>query len=480
MATRALTAPAARRTRAVDALVVGVGMLVTLALVLPSYARRPFWFDELVSLEIAGLGPRSFVEYVFGVESNMALYHALLGPWTRVSDAEAWVRLPSVAFAVGTLPVLYALGRRLFDRTTAALAVALMCVNVSFLGHARDARSYALVLLLVTASSLFLVRAVQEDRARDWTGWAAVAALAVWAHLFAVLVLGAQVAWLLLRSVPVSRRRALVAVGAVAALVLPLALAVALGGQSAQLDWLDTPGPRQLPGLGEWFVASRVTLVVYAAGVLAALVAAYRTRNRAPYALLLLWLLVPPAIAFVLSYVAEPVYLYRYFLMCLPALVLLAGAGFASIRPLWLGIALATVACGLSVRTAADCQPDCRTRYDDWKAAISYLEADARPGDAIVVYPSEVRTAVDHYLGPRRPRLLYPARWALVDGAAEGSSSLQEAMRSVPAQRRVWLVTWWLPSEAAREALRRRATPIEERDFQGDIHVGLFRSRARS
>ncbi len=474
MATRALTAPRARAFPAADVLVVGIAAVVTLALVLPTYARRPFWFDELVSVEIAGLGPRAFADYVFGVESNMALYHGVLALWLRLGGDEAWVRLLSVAFAVATLPFLYALGRRLFDRTTAMLAVALLCVNVSFVGYARDARSYVLVLLLVTASSFFLVRGVQDRRSRDWAGWAVLTALAVCAHLLAVLVVLAQVAFLLLERASVPRRQALAAVAGLAALLLPITLAVVLGGQSAQLDWLDRPGARQLPGLAEWFVESRATLVVYFVGVVTALVAGVRAGDRRPYTLLLLWLLAPPAVAFVLSYFADPVYLYRYFLMCLPALVLLVAAGFAKLRPLWLGIALAGIAIALSLRTVDGCRPDCKLRYDDWEAAVGYLQAHARPGDAIVVYPDEVRTPLDHYLRDERPRLLYPERWSLLGGEREGRETLEAAMQGVGDHPRVWLVTWWLPSEPARTALRQRATPVDEREFQGNVHVYLY------
>jgi mannosyltransferase len=479
MATRALTAPRARGFPAADVLVVGVAAVVTLALVLPSYARRPFWFDELASLEIAGLGPRAFIDYVLGVESNMALYHGVLALWLRLGGDEAWVRLPSIVFAIATLPFLFGLGRRLFDRTTAILAVALMCVNVSYVGYARDARSYALVLLLVTASFFFLVRGVQDARSRDWAAWALLAALAVWAHLLAALVVVAQMAFLLLERRSVSRRQALAAVSGVVVLLVPVMLAVLLGGQSAQLDWLGRPGLRQLPGLVEWFVESPATLVVYLAGVVAALVAGVRARERRPYTLLVLWLLVPPALTFVVSYLGDPVYLYRYFLICLPALVLLVAVGFARLRPLWLGVALTAVACALSVRTVEACIPDCKVRYDEWKTAAADLEARARPGDAIVVYPEEVRTPLDHYLGADRPRLLYPKRWGVVGDETEGHDSVDAAVGEVGEYPRVWLVTWWLPAGQARAALRRRATLVDQREYQGNVHVDLYRTGAR-
>jgi mannosyltransferase len=476
MATRDLTAPRTRGFPAADVLVVGIAAVVTLALVLPSYARRPFWFDELASLEIAGLGPRAFIDYVLGVESNMALYHGVLALWLQLGGDEAWVRLPSIVFAIATLPFLFGLGRRLFDRTTAVLAVALMCVNVSYVGYARDARSYALVLLLVTASFFFLVRGLQDARSRDWAAWSVLAALAVWAHLLASFLVLAQVALLLIERNSVPRRQALAAVTAVVVLLLPLTLAVVLGGQSAQLDWLGRPGLQQLPGLVDWLVESRATVVVYFAGAVLALVAGVRARDRRPYTLLLLWLLVPPVVTFVASYLGDPVYLYRYFLICLPALVLLVAAGFARLRPVWLGIVLAAVACALSIRTVETCHPDCKIRYDEWEAATADLQARVRPGDTIVVYPREVRAPLDHYLGAVRPRLVYPERWGLVGGESEGHDSVEAAVRDVGEHARIWLVTWWLPAEPARAALRRRATLVDKREFEGNVRVELYRT----
>jgi mannosyltransferase len=460
----------------VDAAAVAAAVLATAALVLPYYTRRPFWFDELVSVEIAGLGPRSLGEYVFGVESNMALYHGALGLWLEVTSGEAGVRALSIAFALLALPFLYALGRRLFDRRTAVLAVALMSVNVSYVGYSRDARSYALTLMLVTASSDFLVRAADDSRRADWVLYVATAALAVWSHLFAGLVVAAQLAWLFIAR-PASWRTTTALSGALGLLLLPLGLAIVLGGQEAQLDWLTRPGPQKLPGLVLWFVESKATLVVYFFGAAFALgntLATWR-RGSSPWpsreAFLLLWLLLPPLVAFAASY-AAPVYLYRYFLVCLPALVLLVSAGFARMRPLWLGVALAAAAFALSVRTVESCQPGCKIRHDDWRAAAQYLEARTRPGDAIVVYPAQVRTPLDHYLG-QRPRLLYPNRWELDGGGSDGGD-LPAALRNVRAYSRIWLVTWWLPAEPARGGLSSRAQLVAEREFQGNVRVALY------
>ena len=174
---------------------------------------------------------------------------------------------------------------------------------------------------------------------------------------------------------------------------------------------------------------------------------------------------------------ATPVYLCRYFLMCLPALALLVSAGFARMRPVWLGVALAAAAVVLSVQTVESCQPDCKISHDDWGSAAAYLEARSRPGDAIVVYPAQVRTPLDHYLRDDRPKLIYPDRWALVGGELVGTDRLATALRAAATYRRVWLVTWWLPAEPARNGLSSRAELISAREFQGNVQVELYRPR---
>jgi mannosyltransferase len=467
------------RTLAFDAAAVGLAMAATLALVLPFSTRRPFWFDELVSVEVAGLSPRDLLEYLVTVESNMALYHVLLEPWLAVSGDVGFVRALSIAFALATLPFVYALGLRLFDRRTAVFAVLLMSVNVSFVGHARDARSYALTVLLVTAATTFLVRAVSGTRSREWVLYAVTAGLAIWAHLLAGLVIVAHVAWLVLerRAIPV--RRAALAVAGVGLLVLPIAVAIVAGGQRAQLDWVPRPGLQKLPGLFDWYVESRATVLVYFVGGVVALLGALREWRGGPtlrrYPLLLLWLGLPPLVAFAISYV-QPVYVYRYFIFGLPALVLLVAAGFARLRPVWLGVGLAVVAVALSVRTDVTCQPDCKIRHDDFAAASDYLQAHARPGDAIVVYPPEVRTGFAHYLDAPPGQLLFPARWGLSGGPSVGSDDLDGAVGRASGHPRIWLLSWWLPSEAAHRAVARHARRVSAREFEGNVHVDLYRA----
>lgn len=456
------------RSQAWHLLALAAATVLTLALTLPSLGERQFWFDELVSVEIAKLPVSTLVEYLAETEVNMGLYHLALALWLEVGSGEAALRALSVVFAVATLPFAYGLAIRLFDRRAAVFAVVLLAPNVSYVSYARDTRGYALTLLLVTASGFFLARAASTDHRRDWALYAAASALAVCAHLFAALVVVAHVLALVvvLRWSSASRLRALVAVGAIMVALVPLGLAVVLGGQGGQIDWLQEPRLVELPGVLEWLAGSRVVLAVYGFGVVAAFVL---SAGRWPRTFLTAWLVLPPTVAFAASFV-KPIFLDRYFLVCLPALVLLAAAGLARLRPPGVAWALVAVAVAFSIREVHECGA-CKVRDDDWRGAAEYVFHHARPGDEIFFYPGDLRTPFAHYVGesPKNLQLAYPGRWTL-----EGDADPDARRAVAELGGRVWLVTWWLPSQGVRERLSQRARLVEARQFAGDVRVELY------
>jgi mannosyltransferase len=445
--------------------------------------RRSLWFDETVSVEAARLPVGDLVRYLAGTEVNMSLYHLLLYGWLRLGESDAFARSLSVVFGLATLPVAFALARRLFGVPTAVIAVVLLAGNVQLVGHAREARGYSLAVLLVTAAALLLVRAVQDDRRLDWALFPLVAALAVYAHLLAAFAVAAQLVSLLLVRRRVPSRRALLAAGSFAVLLVPLAVSLAANWQGAQIDWVHPPKPRQLPGLLLWFAGSRPVVAIYTAGLLVAAATAYREwRARRdegrlwPYVFLAAVVILPPLAAYVVSF-AKPVYLYRYFLVSLPALSVLVAAGLARLGRLWLVVPVVLAAAALTSRTTVECTPGCVIGDDDWRSAATQVESRARSGDVVLFVPSQLRTTFAHYLPEsRRPRLLYPARWPLRGGAREGEATLEAALDRAAAAPRVWLVTWWLPDSGVPDRLSLARGAPQELDIGGNVLVRLYGS----
>ena len=163
-------------------------------------ARKPFWFDEAFSVEIARLSWHDFVHLLWWREANMSLYYVLLRGWLSVhlnpGFSPFFIRSLSVLVSLATLPAIFWLGSKLFDRRVGLIAVALLSCNAYHIRYAQEARSYSLFVLLATLSSGFFVACVREPARSERNRWGYVlsSALAVYAHFYALLLVVAQ--WL--------------------------------------------------------------------------------------------------------------------------------------------------------------------------------------------------------------------------------------------------------------------------------------------
>ena len=125
-------------------------------------ARKPFWFDECFSVEVARLDWRNFLHLLWWREANMSLYYLLLRIWLHFGRSEFFIRTLSVLVAAATLPAIYWLARLLYNRRVALIAATLFTFNAYSVRYAQEARSYELLVLLATLSSVFLVAWVRE------------------------------------------------------------------------------------------------------------------------------------------------------------------------------------------------------------------------------------------------------------------------------------------------------------------------------
>ena len=157
-----------------------------------STPSRPqsFWLDEGISVEIARLPWQQFLFVLRHREANMALYYLLLHFWLMMGSSEGFIRGLSVLFSVATVPLLYALGTRLFGRATGLLAAWLLAINAYHVRYAQEARGYALVVFFSVLASWLLVRNLQEPSSAKWKKpYAAACALATYSHFFGALVI---------------------------------------------------------------------------------------------------------------------------------------------------------------------------------------------------------------------------------------------------------------------------------------------------
>jgi len=461
----------AARERLLEALVVGLPGVLALALCLVELGTRSLWLDESATVAIAGQHGAALGSALARDGGNMlgyyALIHLLIGAF---GDGVLVLRLPSALAAGATATLTAAIARRLWDRTAAAAAGVLTAVSLTLVYWGQDARSYALMLALISGSFLALIALLDSERAGRGAAWLAYVVLttgAVYSALAAALIVPAQLPVLAWRR---ERARALAsAVALTAACCVPLAVLAAARGAS-QLFWVPSPSLRiaqqvlqalTSSGLqpGYYTAAGDALLILTCATLLAAAFAAIaglwrrrvgagwaaggRVRER-PAAIAVSWLVVPVLAALVVSAAGHSIFQARYVIVSLPAVALLL-AGILRDRRLPRAAAGALLVALLALRVLA-LAPSYGVSSEQWQAATAYVAGHTRPGDCIAFYPLDARMPFAYYAAsqPRLPTPVLPAlRWGRVRSFVEEYRTLSpRQLAALPARcSRVWLVS---------------------------------------
>jgi mannosyltransferase len=461
------------------------------ALSLRRLGHSSYWLDEAVSVQLA-LDPWPvFVRTIRTTEANMAAYYLVLRAWTRLGDSETTVRLLSCVAGTLTVPALYAVGARLFGRPAGVTAALLLAADTGRLWASQEARSYALVMCLTTVSWWLLLRAADARTGagawRSWTVYVVVAALAVYSHFYAALVLLAQATvalWLPVRTTApgggpperISRGIVLACTAALLALLWPLVLF--LRRPHHNIDWIAAAHQDRIAGIlspivhptSAWGLAAVTVLV--ATGPVALLMAWRRIAITARwrYALVLLWLIVPAAATVVTSLIVAPVIDQRYMTICLPPLTLAAAAALITVWPPGWRVAALLLTLALDARSIGWYYT--HLEKEDWRDATAYVLTHAAPGDRIVFYAPYTRIPFELYRARAQA-----ARGAPPQGPVHGQSlaaAVDEFRRGAP---RVWVVLSHLDSppcaQAIMEDIGSQFAASEAREFT-HIEVRLF------
>ena len=385
------------------------------ALRLPTVGVQSFWLDEAVTWYLLHASFGDMLHAIPKTESTPPLYYVLAWLWTKVFGAgDAGIRSLSAVLGTATIPIAYDAASRLITRRAGLILAALVAVNPLLVWFSQEARSYALLVFLTTASFAFLARVLERPTARRLAGWAIVSALALATHYFALFVIAPEAIWLLWRL----RRRA----------IAPVALVVVVGGALLPLA-IDQAGNDRASFIRESSLGKRLLQLPkqYLTGFDAPFEAAATVVSIALVAYAL-WLLVrrgderERAGALAAARVAVPALL-------VPIAMAVAGADFLITRNLiaaWVP-AMCIVAAGLAVRrapragaiaTAALCavmlavvvavEANPAYQRGDWRAVGRQLGTPRAPGRAVVITPPANAWVLGLY-APRLVGLPYPA-----------------------------------------------------------------------
>jgi 4-amino-4-deoxy-L-arabinose transferase-like glycosyltransferase len=379
---------------------------------------QSLWYDEAVTAQLLKLDLASLLHAIRGSESSPPLYYVLAWVWTHVfGTGEVGMRSFSALLGTATIPVVWALGRRIGGDRAGLFAAALVAVNPMLVWFSQETRAYALLVLLAALSALLWLRALDQPRPARAAAWGLVAALALASHYYAIFLVAPQALWLVFARARDTRARvaAIAPVALVLAVLTPLALEQrandsaafirdsALGTRILQvpkqlLVGYDSPAETLLAAL------SAIVLVIALAGLWDRIMRSPRGSGHdddVRLAALFAAALVLPALA---ALAGEDHLITRNLLAVAPLGAALAGAGLVQAELLWpvlRPVAIAS-ACALGLATVVGVALDPRSQRDDWRGAVRAL--GTAPGQRILVAsPASALAPVRYYLPDARP-----------------------------------------------------------------------------
>ena len=212
---------------------------------------QSFSDDELFTTWLVRMDLGDMLETIPESEATPPLFYVVEWLAAQVlGTGEVGMRILPALFGTLTIPVVYAATRYAASERAALAAAALAAINPFLVWYSQEARAYALLILLVALSVMWLFAYSRESRTSALVGWSLASAAAVATHYFAVFIVGPAAVWLLVAADgPVRRRAAAVAAPALAgAALVPLAL--------HQRDTVSDPG-----GLGGSPVGERLASI---------------------------------------------------------------------------------------------------------------------------------------------------------------------------------------------------------------------------
>lgn len=391
------------------------------------YVDSALWLDEALSVSIARL-PLSQLRGALRLDGSPPLYYLLLHLWMRAfGTGDLAVRLLSAMFSLASLPLAYAVGRRLRDRATGWSAVLLLAVSPFAVHYATETRMYALLVAEVLALALALLRARERPTAARLLPLPLLTAALLYTHYWSLFLLAALGLLLLTGCVR----------GAGAPTLRRLTAAIALGGllfapwvptfleqlRHTGTPWAKPPGGDAfLLTVREWAggpTASGELLMVTLLGLAVVGLLGRPRTDPDGRAVLALQLPLDRTAAALLgitlgglvlgigaAMVGRSGYAYRYSSVVLAPGLLLAALGLAAL-PVRARAALAALVVLTGGAGVLRQQLEAPRTQAAQVAAV--LRARLHPGDLVVYCPDQLGPAVSRLLPAGTDQVVYPS-----------------------------------------------------------------------
>lgn len=366
-----------------------------------------FWNDELLTIQFINHSIPGMFAAIWPKEMNMTLYYLLCNFWFHLFayPSEGTLRMLSVIFSVLGIPAVYFLGKTISDdkkiaNATGLIAASLIAVNAFNIQYAQDLRSYSLLFLLSTLSTLLFIKAIRSpDSWKIWTAYTLVNIGGIYSHYFFALLLFAQAVSLVAIAIENPRnipwKKLIVSYGVFAAFAIPQFVAAFIAGPGG-LSFLGKPGLASLIGVFILMGGTTYKWIIFY--VIAALAGLFVGRIWNKKEIAKDWVIVlfvscsflPACLVWVESELHTPLFDANYFLFSEPFIAVIAAFGIVKLLRMRsygikfcgaLLLALIVIFSIIGVRNYF-----ANYKNEDWRGVAQFLEAECSGENELRLY----------------------------------------------------------------------------------------------
>ena len=450
---------------------IGMGVVVGVALVaslgLLPWLGASMFADEGATLYSAHLSWSNLWAQSQHVDLVLLPYYALIHFWVTGSGNIAWVRALSLFAYFGTIVVVGWTGLRIAGRWCGFIASVLTATSTLLVEKSLNARPYEISTFLVALCAVFLLKWLDDSRARWLWVFSLLALLATAMQLFSLLAPISMLACVLLVRPELLAQRLRALLAPIAVLVVASGVwVIACTGEVGQVNWIanESTGNRLLeevrgPLIGGFydfvlFVVVVVALVKFASiwnRDVSHLVVDRVSRDRDILGLTIGWAVVPTVVLAIVS-IIHPIYSVRYVAASAPGAALLVAFLCVCAFPQTLDPShhsdrtantilrsrlMATLGLAAAVLLVIGYVASAAARQEDLQGPARYAAQHALNGDVIALPDHAITSAIGYYLAGDRHIALWP-QLGVGQRYVEGLDLSLHPSGGFP--RRVWLV----------------------------------------
>lgn len=382
---------------------------------------RSLWYDEAAKISPAKHQYSLAQFFQQHRDAKKPAYIFLLKIWMKAfGESELSVRGPSVICGILSIAFLYLLAAEFFSKSIGLIASFFLSISPFHIYYSQQNLEYSLLLFLVILSTLLFVRILKRQKKIYFLFYAITSVLLCYTHMFGLYIVLIHTACLFLFQKDFFRKREwLVTQGFLFISIAPLFYFIFIRGpQANEMDWISRPGIYSIldtikavtyggkklaqGGVGpetgyQRLLLARLLMFICSLLLLKGIFSYrnYLNYKKSPSSisifsknkiiLLIVWITLPPLITLIFSFFVFPIYVVRYFIIIMPAYLMLLAVGISRIKRLKVMFTMLFLMVILNSQALwVYFNPG---EIASWREIAAYVKEKVLPGDMLVFLP---------------------------------------------------------------------------------------------